>query len=163
MDLPHRPPASDNAIATVPLELKPGRDLDRLLAIYFAAYRAEVAQLDLPAASPISVKTLDGSLTYLGALLGHTLVGAVGFRSSAPAEIRTLAVDPSMHRKGIASALLRALFAQLDRQDIWVTTAVQNAPARDLYRGAGFVEQGRSMAPHYGVELVHLSRRAAAR
>lgn len=62
------------------------------------------------------------------------------------AEVLTLAVDPAVRRRGLARALLAAscgLAAQAGVETVWLEVAEDNAPARALYLGAGFVEAAR--------------------
>lgn len=56
-------------------------------------------------------------------------------------EILNLAVDPEYRRRGVASALLRAVIER-SRGRLWLEVRVSNAAARRLYRKFGFVETG---------------------
>lgn len=62
------------------------------------------------------------------------------------AEILTLAVDPSHHRKGLARALLAAAIAALREagaKRLFLEVDEANAPARGLYQSLGAVAVGR--------------------
>lgn len=62
------------------------------------------------------------------------------------AEIINLGVVPSARRKGLARMLLEAALAEARTRGIltmFLEVAEDNAPARALYAGAGFVEAGR--------------------
>jgi [ribosomal protein S18]-alanine N-acetyltransferase len=62
------------------------------------------------------------------------------------AEVLTLAVAPSVRRRGIATALLRAAMARVSADGataMFLEAATGNAAALTLYRREGFVEVGR--------------------
>jgi ribosomal-protein-alanine N-acetyltransferase len=66
------------------------------------------------------------------------------------ADILTLAVAPSARRRGVASALLAAAFAEARGQgiaQIFLEVAEHNHPAIALYRKHGFTQAGRR--PNY--------------
>lgn len=76
--------------------------------------------------------------------------GEAGFaliRVIAPeAELLTLAVAPAAQGRGIGGRLLAdamALAARNGAETMFLEVAEDNAPARALYRGAGFAETGR--------------------
>jgi len=61
-------------------------------------------------------------------------------------EILSIAVDPAWQGQGAGRALLRAADAVLlghSGETVFLEVAIDNAPARGLYRRAGFVEIGR--------------------
>ncbi|MDE3195516.1 MAG: GNAT family N-acetyltransferase [Acidobacteriota bacterium] len=84
----------------------------------------------------------------LVAFLASEPVGFCAWRQSAPdeAELLNLAVDPAHHRKGVASALLRALL-ETARGDIFLEVAEPNLPAIFLYKKHGWSQIG--MRPGY--------------
>lgn len=98
--------------------------------------------------------------TLLGADVGGSLLGIARFRAVGPIELRAVAVDPRHHRNGIGLALVRAVVRRVMPASVIVTTAASNTPALALYARTGFQEFSRSIAPHFGVELVHLFRSA---
>jgi ribosomal protein S18 acetylase RimI-like enzyme len=66
--------------------------------------------------------------------------------------VDALATTPRFRRRGVASALLDAAEARARSIGLGLVsldTEVPNAPARSLYRGAGYAEQGET-APHHG-------------
>lgn len=76
---------------------------------------------------------------YLVAWRGTQLVGAVAWRSTEDvAEIDRIMVEPSVHREGIATALLEAVVAVLSDTRIETWTGRDNAPGIALYRRFGF-------------------------
>lgn len=91
----------------------------------------------------------------LEALVGRPLTHAIAHGDTAfaliqviapEAEVLTLAVDPPAQARGIGGALLTAtmaLAADLGAESLFLEVAEDNAPARALYRRAGFLETGR--------------------
>ena len=79
-----------------------------------------------------------------GFLIGRAIAGE--------AELLTLAVTPEARRQGIGRALLGA-FAAAARErgatDAFLEVAANNAAARALYAGAGWVQAGRRRG-YYG-------------
>jgi ribosomal-protein-alanine N-acetyltransferase len=66
------------------------------------------------------------------------------------AEVLTLAVNPSVRRRGIAAALLgeaTTRVAAMGVRAIFLEVSVANGAARQLYSDAGFVQAG--IRPHY--------------
>lgn len=122
----------------------------RLAALHAAAFDAEpwdAAAFDSLLASPGVVALTasdpdgdgDGDLAHA--------VGFVLVRHAADeAEILTLAVVPPRRREGIAARLIEAAAITLAAQGaaaLFLEVAEDNAPARALYRRAGFEEVGR--------------------
>ena len=74
---------------------------------------------------------------------GGMLLGRI---AADQAEVLTLAVEPSVHRQGIATALLRAAKVKVcgcGGNAIFLEVATGNTAALSLYRREGFVEIGR--------------------
>jgi ribosomal-protein-alanine acetyltransferase len=61
--------------------------------------------------------------------------------SEGETEILNLAVDPKYRRRGVASALLRAVLERSPGR-VWLEVRVSNTAARNLYRKFGFTEAG---------------------
>ena len=61
--------------------------------------------------------------------------------------ISRLAVDPILHRRGIARALLRHIIASNPTSTLLVSTGTANAPALALYESEGFTLSSHSTAP----------------
>ncbi|MDW8355133.1 MAG: ribosomal protein S18-alanine N-acetyltransferase [Bryobacterales bacterium] len=61
--------------------------------------------------------------------------------SEQETEILNLAVDPACRRRGVASALLRAVIERSPGR-LWLEVRVSNTAARALYRKFGFVDAG---------------------
>lgn len=92
--------------------------------------------------APWSVSDLRAHLENDNSILLTRSAGFLLAHHVAPeAEILVLAVDPIARRQGIATALVRALFEQVET--VFLDVAADNAPALALYAGLGFVETGR--------------------
>lgn len=126
----------------------------RLAALHAAAFDAEpwdAAAFDSLLASPgvmaLTASDPDGDGDGDG---DGDLAHAVGFvlvrHAADEAEILTLAVVPQRRREGIAARLIEAAAVALAAQGaaaLFLEVAEDNAPARTLYRRAGFEEVGR--------------------
>ncbi|MGC1409167.1 MAG: GNAT family N-acetyltransferase [Acetobacteraceae bacterium] len=110
-----------------------------LAAIHAAAFPPRVAwgedAISLQLALPGGFGLID---ERGGMLLGRITIDE--------AEVLTLAVAPSAHRRGIATGLLRATAERvraLGGTAIFLEVAIGNAAALALYRREGFIEVGR--------------------
>ncbi|KHL12518.1 UNVERIFIED_CONTAM: hypothetical protein LK11_36530 [Mumia flava] len=136
-----------------------------LLALQRASYAVEaelIAFPDLPLLTESLEQLRASTATFLGALDGDRLVGAVSwFRlDDGTVDIDRLVVDPAHHRRGIASALLDALAGWAPTHRTVVATGSANGPALALYVRHGFVSCGeREVAD--GVRVTDLERGAA--
>ncbi len=110
------------------------------------------AERDYPAISRIQYRCPETAQWPLGdysgyplllALVGDSAAGFCSWRQIAPeeAEILNIAVDPAFRRRGVASALLRAVYIEA-RGTIFLEVAEPNSPAIALYRKHGWQEAG---------------------
>jgi GNAT superfamily N-acetyltransferase len=96
-------------------------------------------------------------LIFLGASCDRTLAGVLGYRRDGDTvDIDRLAVDPMFFRRGLATRLLRELFArERDATRFTVSTGLGNEPAVGLYERFGFrVVGGAEPAPDAMVVLL---------
>ncbi|QOC92065.1 GNAT family N-acetyltransferase [Micromonospora craniellae] len=126
-------------------DIDPGGDeaLARtLLPIQHAAYAVEASIIGDDRIPPLH-ETLDelraAPLRWLGALDDGRLVGAMAW-SENPTEldIDRLVVDPTAHRRGTGTALVRTLLASAGDRRVVVATGAANLPARRLYERLDF-------------------------
>ncbi len=79
-----------------------------------------------------------------GVVVDDRLVGfLVSGRAARVGYVQRLAVDPALHRQGIATALLGDSFRWMERTRVrraFVNTHVENEAALELYRRHGFAE-----------------------
>lgn len=95
---------------------------------------------------------------YLVAWRGTQLVGAIAWRSNGDgADIDRVMVEPSVHREGIAAALLEAVLAALPDTPVDTWTGRDNAPGIALYRRFGFKPVGDEQQPG-GIWITRLRR-----
>ena len=116
-----------------------------VLELQRRAYRIEAALLGSDEIPPLheSLEELQASgETFLGAFLDGILAGAISWRvEDGVIDLHRLVVDPSRHRAGVGTALVRAaLAAEPEAERAIVQTGAANEPARRLYRGEGFEE-----------------------
>lgn len=118
-----------------------------------------------PWSASVIASTLSASGTFAlaaqaddGAICGYlfaSFLGGVFYKDGTPepstdetiweCELQNIAVSPLARRKGVASALLRALIDQCERiacDRIMLEVREQNTAARNLYRAFGFFEVG---------------------
>ncbi|RFS47476.1 GNAT family N-acetyltransferase [Micromonospora craniellae] len=140
---PVRPVGHDGAVRIT--DIDPGGDeaLARtLLPIQHAAYAVEASIIGDDRIPPLH-ETLDelraAPLRWLGALDDGRLVGAMAW-SENPTEldIDRLVVDPTAHRRGTGTALVRTLLASAGDRRVVVATGAANLPARRLYERLDF-------------------------
>lgn len=141
-----------------PLDLGDPATVEALVALQRASYAVEAQMIgttDLPPLKETPEELALSRETFLGAF-DPDLVGAISYRRRwGTLDIHRLVVRPTAFRRGIASALLRALPRA---RRVVVSTAAANAPARALYERHGFRVARESMVPP-GIGLVHLERR----
>ena len=99
------------------------------------------------------------TLIFLGVSCESQLAGVLGYRRDGDAvDIDRLTVDPPFFRRGLASKMLRELFArERDATRFTVSTGFGNHPAIGLYERFGFRVIGEAI-PTPGVRIVLLQR-----
>lgn len=115
-----------------------------LLRVQHAAYAVEAALIGddrIPALGEDVDGLRAAPVSWLAAFDGADLVGALAWTEDAEGtDIDRLVVAPGAHRRGIGSALVRAVLDRGGR--ITVSTGRDNAPARRLYERLGFTHAG---------------------
>ncbi|WP_199506095.1 GNAT family N-acetyltransferase [Geodermatophilus sp. TF02-6] len=103
---------------------------------------------------PALHEDLDGlrgaGLAWLGAVDGDgRLAGALAWSEDGGVlDVERLVVAPALARRGVGTALVRALLDRAGERPAVVATGRDNAPARALYERLGFVRTGdREVAP----------------
>jgi ribosomal protein S18 acetylase RimI-like enzyme len=144
----------DLYVPDVPLQIRPGRDDDRLpLAVLFAAVAEE--RNGIATEPPVDVEaraaswTIDGTLV---AVAGTEVVGSLHLDESrfGFAEIG-MAVAREWRGRGVGSALLASAIEHARERGLHKMSLgvfAHNAAAIALYRKFGFVEEGRRIK-HY--------------
>jgi ribosomal protein S18 acetylase RimI-like enzyme len=100
---------------------------------------------------------------FLVAQCGARLVGFLEYDENGDEpELHRLYVHPDRKRRGIGSALLRALHERLPLDGRYrVTVSAENMPALRFYESHGFRETGRATQLYPGVELPPQARPGA--
>jgi ribosomal protein S18 acetylase RimI-like enzyme len=113
-----------------------------LLRLQHAAYAVEAALIGddrIPTLTETVEELRAAPLTWLAAYGDGVLLGAVAWTGDpAGVDIDRLVVDPAAHRRGVGTALVRAVLADAAGRAVTVSTGRANAPARTLYERLGF-------------------------
>lgn len=126
---------------------------------------AEVERTCLSTAwSESQIASLPPEAVYLTALAGEsgTLCG-IGclYCVAGEAELQNLAVLPAYRCRGVAQALLTALFAEARKRNcesVFLEVAAGNEAAQTLYRKNGFVPVGRRPGFYRGEDAVLMKK-----
>ena len=124
---------------------------------------AEVERTCLSTAwSETQLATLPPEAVYLTALSDGIVCG-IGclYCVAGEAELQNLAVLPAYRRRGVAQALLDALFTEAQKRDcenIFLEVAAGNEPAQALYRKNGFVPVGKRPGFYRGEDAVLMKK-----
>jgi ribosomal protein S18 acetylase RimI-like enzyme len=134
----------------------------RVLEIQRAAYSVEadlVGHNLIPPLHETFAELQSQPLIFLGVSCDRTLAGVLGYRRDRDTvDIDRVAVDPSFFRRGLATRLLRELFArERDATRFTVSTGLGNQPAISLYERFGFRLVGEG-EPAPGARVVLLQR-----
>jgi GNAT superfamily N-acetyltransferase len=147
------------------LDLRDAQTAEDIWYLQHAAYREEALRLGLKHIPPLTdtiASLRSGRERYFGCELNGEWVGAVAYTvAGGMLTIRRLMVHPDHFRKGIATALLRRLLAEVPHERAEVYAGERNEPAVNLYRKFGFRPVERVEAEH-GVQLMRMVRDATA-
>jgi ribosomal protein S18 acetylase RimI-like enzyme len=151
-----------SAARVAALDLADDATAAALVTLQRASYRVEADLIgvhDLPPLRETPRQLQASGETFLGALAGEDIVGAVSYkRHGDTVAIHRLVVHPDVFRRGIGTALLEALDATEAPARTVVAAAAVNLPARRLYERAGFrLVLERTVAG--GVRILELERR----
>lgn len=119
---------------------------EELLALQRAAYAVEAGLIGddrIPALHEDLAAMRTAGLTWLAAVDGDRLLGAVAFAQTAEeVDVHRLVVAPDRHRRGVGRALVEAVLARAGGRRVLVSTGRGNRPARLLYASLGFRHVG---------------------
>lgn len=148
----------------LPLPLDPAADpavAAGLVALQRASYAVEAALVGSDAIPPLH-ESADGlaaaGLTWWGLLDADGIAAAVAVTEEPGlVDVHRLVVAPRAFRRGLGRALVRHVLDVAGGRRVVVSTGRDNAPARALYRAAGFTETDeREVVP--GLWVTHLAR-----
>lgn len=116
---------------------------------------------------------LDAGHYYVGAyaadvgLIGYAGMALVGAAGLYEADVHTIGVDPAWQRRGVGTALLRALLARADEvgAPVFLEVRTDNDAAIGLYRAHGFERVGlrRRYYQPSGADAYTMARQARHR
>jgi len=113
-----------------------------LLEVQHAAYAVEAGLIGDERIPPLHENLEDlqnAPLQWLAAFADGAPVGAVAWSEDrCEVDIDRLLVAPSAHRRGVGSALVRAVLLRARGRRTTVSTGRDNTPARNLYERLGF-------------------------
>ena len=139
--------ADHKPLAAVAWKIRPFRADDGPAILNILRDSAEAAQW--PPESYAKLANSHGGIVLV-CIANDLVVGFVAARRTADeAEILNIAVRPDFRRKGIASALLRAVLDEFRSSPVaraFLELRESNHPARGLYERHGFVPSGRRKA-----------------
>ena len=132
-------PVGDAQGAAFATEIEVGaarwRDLPAVARVQRRAFRPALAY----GLTTLVVLRLLPHVRFLVAHRGDAVVGcAIGDRHDGHARVINLAVDPTARRRGVGTALLRALEAALPRGNVLLMVEAENQAAQALYRREGY-------------------------
>lgn len=117
-----------------------------LLSLQRSAYAVEAGLIGddrIPALAEDLVDLVGAGLSWLGALDGERLVGAVGLvETPSLVDVHRLVVAPELARRGIGRGLVGEVLRLAGDRRVVVATGRDNGPARALYEGLGFSPAG---------------------
>ena len=134
----------------------------QIYVVQQAAYTVERDLINYPDFPPLRVTVADIQAEtehFLGYWLDTALVGELSFASTPGVlDIGSLVVHPQAFRRGIASALLRAVehYGEPGGK-LTVSTAAKNRPAVQLYQKQGYHLTEQTTLPD-GLELVRFTK-----
>lgn len=105
----------------------------------------------------------DGNVVAHRAMSGRKLIGFIlSRRAAGEAEILSIAVAPAWRGRKVSRSLLDLHLRRLagvGTRSVFLEVGEHNAPARRLYRRAGFREVGRRQGYYQGAETALVLRR----
>jgi GNAT superfamily N-acetyltransferase len=142
------------------LDLSADGVAEAVLELQRSAYRIEADLIesdDIPPLHETLGDLIEAPVAWLGIRKGGDLVAALAYSSNGQTiDIDRLVVSPKMMRRGLGSALLRALPSGRRTS---VSTGSRNEPAHRFYIAHGFVPVGET-EPVPGLRVSHFERAA---
>ncbi|MEV4253976.1 GNAT family N-acetyltransferase [Spirillospora sp. NPDC049652] len=147
------------------LDLHDPAVLAEVWGIQRAAYAVEaelIGSHDIPPLRETLTDLRECGEHFLGAQDDGKLLGAVSWTvlDDGTVDICRLVVHPSAHRRGLATALLDALDAEVPASRTVVSTGTANHPALALYQARGFKPIAHRTVTG-GLSITHLERRTS--
>jgi len=134
----------------------------RIRSVFQASYKVEAKLLnatDFPPLKRPLENYVKSNTFFFGYLKNEDIAGVIEIdHNNDHTLIRSLVVDPTFFRQGIAKKLMKFVLNTFDSKLFVVETGLENGPATKLYETFGFVEV-KQWDTNHGVRKIKLERR----
>lgn len=135
----------------------------RIRTVFQASYKIEAKLLnatDFPPLKRPLENYVKSNTVFFGYLKNEGIAGVIEIdHNNDYTLIRSLVVDPTFFRQGIAKKLMKFVLDRFDSKLFVVETGLENGPATKLYETFGFIEVKQWVTNH-GVRKIKFERRA---
>ena len=134
----------------------------RIRSVFQASYKVEAKLLnatDFPPLKRPLENYMKSNTFFFGYLKNEDIAGVIEIdHNNDSTLIRSLVVDPTFFRQGIAKKLMKFVLNTFDSKLFVVETGLENGPATKLYETFGFVEV-KQWDTNHGVRKIKFERR----
>ncbi len=134
----------------------------RIRSVFQASYKVEAKLLnatDFPPLKRPLENYVKSNTFFFGYLKNEDIAGVIEIdHNNDHTLIRSLVVDPTFFRQGIAKKLMKFVLNTFDSKLFVVETGLENGPATKLYETFGFVEV-KQWDTNHGVRKIKFERR----
>ena len=134
----------------------------RIRSVFQASYKVEAKLLnatDFPPLKRPLENYVKSNTVFFGYLKNEDIAGVIEIdHNNDSTLIRSLVVDPTFFRQGIAKKLMKFVLNTFDSKLFVVETGLENGPATKLYETFGFVEV-KQWDTNHGVRKIKFERR----
>lgn len=134
----------------------------RIRSVFQASYKIEAKLLnatDFPPLKRSLENYVKSNTVFFGYLKNEDIAGVIEIdHNNDSTLIRSLVVDPTFFRQGIAKKLMKFVLDTFDSKLFVVETGLDNGPATKLYEQFGFIEV-KQWDTNHGVRKIKFERR----
>ena len=134
----------------------------RIRSVFQASYKVEAKLLnatDFPPLKRPLENYVKSNTFFFGYLKNEDIAGVIEIdHNNDHTLIRSLVVDPTFFRQGIAKKLMKFVLNTFDSKLFVVETGLENGPATKLYEQFGFIEV-KQWDTNHGVRKIKFERR----
>jgi ribosomal protein S18 acetylase RimI-like enzyme len=134
----------------------------RIRSVFQASYKIEAKLLnatDFPPLKRPLENYVKSNTVFFGYLKNEDIAGVIEIdHNNDSTLIRSLVVDPTFFRQGIAKKLMKFVLDTFDSKLFIVETGLDNGPATKLYEQFGFIEV-KQWDTNHGVRKIKFERR----
>ena len=134
----------------------------RIRSVFQASYKVEAKLLnatDFPPLKRPLENYVKSNTFFFGYLKNEDIAGVIEIdHNNDHTLIRSLVVDPTFFRQGIAKKLMKFVLNTFDSKLFVVETGLENGPATKLYETFGFVEV-KQWDTNHGVRKIKFEKR----